>query len=263
MNQLPPPAPATWPPPTITPRVPTFVEPPPTPTLPVQAAIGAIVVLTASLLASKLLLDAVVGFEWPLVVYVAMLALVGYAPSLVWCRYVSRRWATGRLFRDVGLEPRWSDLAWGPLVWLGAVMTQLAMAAIVLALDVPISNNTEGISELQADRTYVVSLVVTAVVVAPFVEEIVFRGVVLRGLASRMPIVAALVVQAVLFGAAHADPVRGVGNVGLVLVLSGVGLALGVAAHLLRRIGPAIVAHALFNGVVLVIVLSGVADDLG
>lgn len=233
------------------------------PTLPLPAAIGAIIVLTVSLLASKALLDQLVGLGWPLMVYVLLLGTVGYGPSLMWCRYVSNRWGTGRLLHDVGLRPRWSDLAWGPLVWLGAVLTQVAMAAVVVALDVPISNNTEGISELQADRTYVISLVVTAVIAAPLVEEMVFRGLVLRGLASRLPIAAALLVQAVLFGAAHADPVRGVGNVGLVLVLSGVGMAFGLAVHLLRRIGPAVVAHALFNGVVLVIVLTGIADDLG
>ncbi len=235
----------------------------PATTLPLPAAVGAIIVLTASLLASKLLLDLLVSVQWPLVVYVVLLGVVGYGPPLLWCRYASARWGSGGLARDVGLQPRWSDLAWGPVVWFGAILTQLAMAAIVLALDVPISNNTEGISELQADRTYVVSLVVTAVIAAPLVEEMVFRGMVLRGLHSRLPIGVALVVQAVLFGAAHADPVRGVGNVGLVLVLAGVGMAFGVAAHLLRRIGPVVVAHALFNGVVLVIVLTGVADDLG
>jgi membrane protease YdiL (CAAX protease family) len=90
----------------------------------------------------------------------------------------------------------------------------------------------------------------------------VFRGVVLRGFNSRLPVLLSLVLQAVLFGAAHADPVRGVGNLGLILVLSGVGLALGIGAQLLGRIGPAVVAHALFNGAVLLVVLTGVADDL-
>ena len=46
------------------------------------------------------------------------------------------------------------------------------------------------------------------------------------------------------------------------MVLSGVGIAFGAAAVLLRRIGPTIVAHAIFNAAVLVIVLTGVADRL-
>ena len=48
---------------------------------------------------------------------------------------------------------------------------------------------------------------------------------------------------------------RGAGNIGLVLVLAAVGVAFGGAAYLLRRIGPTILAHAIFNGVVMAVVL--------
>jgi membrane protease YdiL (CAAX protease family) len=77
--------------------------------------------------------------------------------------------------------------------------------------------------------------------------------------------VLAIAVQGVLFGFAHSDPARGAGNIGLSLVLSAVGVALGTSAYLLRRIGPTVIAHAIFNGVVLIIVLSGILDeeDLG
>ena len=70
-----------------------------------------------------------------------------------------------------------------------------------------------------------------------------------------MAVVPAVAVQALLFGVAHIDPVRGSGNIGLALVLGAVGVALGGATYLLRRLGPAIIGHALFNGVVLAIVL--------
>jgi membrane protease YdiL (CAAX protease family) len=232
------------------------------PTLPLAAAAGAIVVLSASLLVSKYLLDAVVRFGWPLAVYVTILAAVGYGPSVWWCRHVSRRWGTGDLGVDIGLTPRFTDLGWGPVIWLGAVAAQVVIGAIVVGLGVPLAGNTDGIEEISADRTYVVSLVITAVIAAPIVEEMVFRGVVMRGLHSRLSIPVVVVVQGVLFGVAHVDPVRGVGNIGLVLVLSGVGSALGIAAVLLGRIGPSIVAHALFNGAVLLVVLSGIADRL-
>ena len=101
-----------------------------------------------------------------------------------------------------------------------------------------------------------ISLLVTAVVAAPVVEEMVFRGLMLRGLRSRMGAVAAVGLQGVLFGLAHVDPVRGTGNVGLVLVLGAVGVAFGGTAYLLRRIGPTIIAHAIFNGVVMAVVLT-------
>lgn len=258
---LPPPIPGSAVGPAV-PTAPARPAAPPLGTLPLSAAIGAIAVLTASLLVSKYLLDALVDLGWPVAVYVALLAVGGYGPSLWWCRYASRRWGTGSLRRDIGLEPRLVDLAWGPLVWVAAIAAQIGVAAIVLALRLPLAGNTEGLEDLGADRTYVVSLVIAAVIAAPIVEEMVFRGVVMRGLGSRLPVGAVVVVQGVLFGVAHVDPVRGSGNVGLVLVLSGVGIVLGGAVVLLGRIGPAIVAHALFNGVVLLIVLSGVADRL-
>ncbi len=240
---------------------PTFADPSPAaPTLPLVAAIGAMVVLTASLVASKFILEALVDFEWPLVAYVLLLALTGYGPSVAWCFYASRRWGTRRLSTDIGLTPQWADIGWGPVIWLAALGAQIAMAAIVVGLDVPISSNTDGVTELQADRTYIVSLVITAVIAAPIVEEMVFRGVVLRGFRSCTPVVLAIVLQGVLFGAAHFDPIRGRGNLGLVMVLSGVGIVFGAAAVLLRRIGPTMVAHAIFNGVVLIIVLTGVVD---
>ena len=236
--------------------------PTPAPTLPLAAAVGAVGVLSGSLIVSKYVLDSIVGFGWPVALYVALLAAVGYGPSLWWCRFASRRWGTGDLGTDIGLTPRLADLGWGPVIWLGAIGAQIVVGAVIVALGVPLVGNTEGIEEISADRTYVVSLVITAVIAAPVVEEMVFRGVVMSGLRSRLPIVAVVVLQGLLFGAAHIDPVRGVGNVGLVLVLAGVGVAFGVAVALLGRIGPSMVAHALFNGAVLLVVLTGAADRL-
>lgn len=260
MSSLPPPIPGTEAgPPSSAVRV---AVPRPAPTLPVVAAVGAVGVLSGSLIVSKYVLDSIVGFGWPVALYVALLATLGYGPSLWWCRFASRRWGTGDLGTDIGLTPRVGDLGWGPVIWLGAIGAQIVAGAVIVALGVPLVGNTEGIEEISADRTYVVSLVVTAVIAAPVVEEMVFRGVVMRGLRSRLPIVAVVVLQGLLFGAAHIDPVRGVGNIGLVLVLAGVGVAFGVAAALLGRIGPSMVAHALFNGAVLLVVLTGVADRL-
>ena len=37
---------------------------------------------------------------------------------------------------------------------------------------------------------------------------------------------------------AHFDPIRGTGNIGLILVLASVGCMLGAAAYLFRRIAP-------------------------
>jgi membrane protease YdiL (CAAX protease family) len=248
-----------WAPPTLFMPAPIGLAPPiaPHPSLPLSAAGGALVILLLSLVAGRLLVDVLTRFDWPLLVYVALLTAIAYGPSIAWCWYVSRRWGTGRLTADVGLRFRWSDAGWGPLIWIAAFVVQIGIAALVIAFDIPLTSNTERVSDIDADRAYVIALGITAVIAAPIVEEMVFRGIVMRGLRARLGAVATVTVQAVFFGAAHFDPVRGTGNIGLVMVLSAVGGALGLGAYLLRRIGPTILAHAIFNGVVLIIVLTG------
>jgi membrane protease YdiL (CAAX protease family) len=236
-----------------------FLEREPHPQLPLRAAVGALVILVTSLLVGRALLELLIELDWPVLVYVALLGMLGYGPSLVWCWYVRRRWG-GAVWSGVGWEFRWSDLGWGPLAYLSALGTQIVVALMVLLLDIPLSSNVEDVQDLDVDRSYIVATVITAVVAAPVVEEIVFRGVVMRGFLSRMQPVFAIVLQGVLFGVAHVDPVRGWGNVGLAIVLSGVGVAFGVAAYLLRRIGVTVIAHAIFNGIVMIIVLTGVLD---
>jgi uncharacterized protein len=226
------------------------------PVLPLQVAVGAVVVLIGSLIASRYLLEYLVSFDWPIAVYALIGTAVGYGPSVWWCLYASRRWGTGRLVADLGVRFRWSDAGWGPLTWLAALGCEIVVIIVIEIVDIPLVGNTEGIGELDLDRTYVISLLITAVVAAPFVEEMVFRGLMLRGLRSRLGAVAAVGVQGGLFGLAHVDPVRGTGNVGLVLVLAAVGVAFGGAAYLLRRIGPTIIAHAIFNGIVMAVVLT-------
>jgi CAAX protease family protein len=229
----------------------------PHPSLPIAAAAGALVILLGSLVGGRLLIDVLSEFEWPVLVYAALLTTIGYGPSLVWCSYVSRRWGSGRVTADVGLRFRWSDAGWGPVIWIAAFVAQIAVAAVIIVLDIPLTSNTERVSDIDADRAYVIALAVTACVAAPIVEEMVFRGVVMRGLLARLGAFSTVVLQAVFFGAAHFDPVRGTGNIGLVMVLSAVGAAFGLGAYLLRRIGPTVVAHAIFNSVVLIIVLTG------
>ena len=238
---------------------PVFEERQAHPRLPLVAAMGALGVLIGSLLVGRTM-GALVAALGPDVLAFAVAVSLGYGPSIVWAWYVVRRWGDGSP-SAVGWKFRWVDLGWGPLTWLAAIASQLVMYGLVVLFHIPISSNVEDVSDPDITRLYQVATVLAAVVAAPIVEELVFRGLVLRGFLSRMGPVPAIALQGVLFGFAHSDPVRGAGNLGLGLVLSAVGIALGTSAYLLRRIGPTVVAHAIFNGVVLLIILSGVLDD--
>jgi membrane protease YdiL (CAAX protease family) len=220
---------------------------PPHQQLPLPVALVTVVTLLASLVASRYAIEWLAQYRWPIVVYVALSALIGYAPSLLVGMWASRRWGTGSLRADSGLVFRRIDIGWGVVTWLVCLGTQALIAFVVLSLDIPFISNTEGIDDLAADRGYILSMLVVAVLVAPVVEEMLFRGLLFRGLLSRMGVVLAVAVQAVLFGMAHFDPSRGTGNIGLIMVLSGVGAVLGGAEFVIRRIGPTIVAHFIIN----------------
>lgn len=257
-----------WPAPDARPNAAAGPVPPPVraqkdphETLPLAAGVGALIVLAVSLVVSKFILDLLVDQGWPTFVYVILISIMGYGPSIWWWRFASQRWGSGHMVDDAGVRPRFADLGWAPVIWLVALGVQAALASVVIGLDIPFSSNTEEIGDLAADRSYSVAIVVAAVIAAPIVEEVVFRGLLMRSLLSAMHAVPAIVLQGVLFGVAHADPVRGAGNLGLALVLSGVGVAFGAAAYLLRRVGPTVLAHAILNGVVMVILLTGVLDD--
>jgi membrane protease YdiL (CAAX protease family) len=238
---------------------PVFEEREAHPHLPLAAAMGALGILLGSLLVGRTMGALVAEFA-PDVLGFAVAVVIGYGPSLMWAWHVMRRWGDGSP-STVGWKFRWIDLGWGPLTWLAAIASQLVMYGLVVLFHIPITSNVEDVSDPDITRFYQVMTVLAAVVAAPMVEELVFRGVVMRGFLSRLGPVPAIALQGVLFGFAHSDPVRGAGNLGLGLVLSAVGIALGTSAYLLRRIGPTVVAHAIFNGVVLIIILSGVLDD--
>jgi membrane protease YdiL (CAAX protease family) len=214
-------------------------------------------VILVSLIVSRYALDGVVRFHWPIAVYVFLTGLIGYGPVVAYCFWGSKRWGRGSFRDDSGLYFRVVDIGWGPVTWLCCLGAEIVVGTLIYATHIPITSNVEDVHDIAADRGYVIALLILAVVAAPIVEEIVFRGVVLRGLLEHMGPTGAVTVQACVFGMAHFDPVRGTGNIGLIMVLSGVGAALGGAAYLFRRIGPTIIAHAILNAIAMAVALSG------
>jgi uncharacterized protein len=227
----------------------------PHPTLPIAAAIGALAITIVSLIGSRFILEQFARFDFPIPVYVALAAIVGYGPMVAYCIWASQRWGSGRPAADLGLKLRWVDAGWGPVTYLVCLVCQIVVGVIIVATHIPLTSNTEGLDRLAGDRDVLVAFLITAVIVAPIVEEMVFRGVVLRGLLSKVAPQLAIVLQGTMFGLVHLDPARGVGNIGLIIVLSVVGIVLGAAAFTLRRIGTTMVAHAIYNGVAMIIVL--------
>jgi membrane protease YdiL (CAAX protease family) len=90
-------------------------------------------------------------------------------------------------------------------------------------------------------------LILSVAVGAPLVEELFFRGLLLRSLRRRMPDWAAVALSAVAFGIAHGSALP-VDAVLLVMIsLTAFGAILAVLALRTGRLGPGIVTHAVFN----------------
>lgn len=180
--------------------------------------------------------------------------VVQYLAMFVMCAAVSRRWGSGSLRQDLGLQFRRRDLLHGVVGWLagmgmiGVMGTALRYLGVPTTTNNPLTNSTDA-RVVSVPQWVAIGLVgVVMIVVAPLFEELLFRGVLLRSLRSRLPVAAALGVQALAFGLFHFDPRRGVGNIGLLVVLSGIGLMLGMIARRSEgRLSGSILAHGLHN----------------
>lgn len=87
-----------------------------------------------------------------------------------------------------------------------------------------------------------------AVFIAPFCEEVFFRGFVFPGLRRGMSVGWAILISSLLFAIAHADP-------GSFPVLFVIGLALAFLRWRTRSLWPCILLHMLNNGVAALVII--------
>ena len=216
------------------------------PTFDARALRPALIGLVASVLAARgagtLLLDHVgVSTE----VFIVSFYTILFVGMWLTCLTISRRYGTGEPVRDFGLSWKPSDLWRGLLAFFMArVLQVIAMLPWSGHLD-RLRRLTEGLERVSIS-TFVIFAIV-AVVGAPVLEELVFRGVIQRSLAARYGYGWAIPVQAVLFGLYHLTPGLGSTNIPYVVGLSTAGLVLGWAAWKWRRLGPSSTAHFLVN----------------
>lgn len=125
-----------------------------------------------------------------------------------------------------------------PMVELTTLATRLVPAmAHPPEVDAAITALTRIDSPLRA-----VTVPLTFVVIAPVTEELLFRGLLLRGLRARHGRTTAIVTSAVLFGAFHLDAPA-------LLFATLMGLVLGIVAERTGSTMPSIALHAGFNAV--------------
>jgi membrane protease YdiL (CAAX protease family) len=171
----------------------------------------------------------------------------------------SRRQGTGHFLADLGVRFRWVDL-WGIAIGLGSqVVISLLYAPFrhdIHDFNGPTNKLTGG-----AHGGGYLLIALATVVVAPFMEELFFRGLLFKGLARLMTpvpvgattargvgVVVAVVVDGLLFGLAHGEWVQ---LAGLALF----GMVLAAVSYRTGRLGMNMVSHATFNLVAVLVIL--------
>jgi membrane protease YdiL (CAAX protease family) len=185
------------------------------------------------------------------------LSLAGQAVSQIglWTGMVgvtlvaSRRKGAGTLAEDFGFRAKWSDIGLGVVV---AIAVQLLVLPAIAYLLRPLLGEPEVSGPVQdlLDKSQgpaFAGLILSVAVGAPIVEELFFRGLLLRSLQRRMPNWAAVALCAVAFGIAHGSALP-VDAVLLVMIsLTVFGAILAVMAIRTGRLGPSIMTHSVFN----------------
>jgi membrane protease YdiL (CAAX protease family) len=176
----------------------------------------------------------------------------GYLGITLWAT-----WTKGRgPVLDLGCTTRWYDAPVGLAV--GIATQVLVLPALYAPIFWLTGSDTEELSapakELAERAGSTASWLLFALLVgvcAPVVEELFYRGLLLRSLTKRgMPVVAAVVVSAAVFAAIHFQVLQFAG-------LFAFGLIAGALAARSGRLGPSIWAHIGFNMTTVVVLYLG------
>lgn len=161
----------------------------------------------------------------------------------------SHRKGAGTLSRDFGFRLRWPDLGVGVLVALAVQLLVLPGIAFLLRplLGEPeVSGPVQDLLDKSQGPAFL-GLVLSVAVGAPLVEELFFRGLLLRSLQRRVPNSVAVGLSALAFGLSHGSSLPVDAVVLVIVSLTVFGAVLAALAVRTGRLGPSIVTHAAFN----------------
>lgn len=163
------------------------------------------------------------------------------------------------LVRDIGWRFRPIDLLWGLSVGL---LTRVVASLLEIALYGRMAPPGAILGTMVYDGWWLFGMLLAPVLIAPVVEEVFFRGLLLRAVRSAasvngggrsLSIGIAVVVSGAVFALVHVLQ-AGSGAAVVVIGLSTFvfGLAAATVAALTGRLGGAIIAHVTFNALVIV-----------
>lgn len=218
-------------------------------------AVAAVLTVPAVVVLSLLALAALPEVPDAAATAVATVLLAGLTVLVV--RRPARQ--SGGAERALGLDlPEWTDtgqvVLWSLLLLVAQGLSIALLVALVPRLrGVPV-DNASFLREEPPLALIVIAL--AAVLLAPVIEEVLFRGVVLQGLMPRLGFWPAALLSSLGFGLFHATG-TGVEAVPIVVATGVFGLGLCLLARRTGRLGPGIGVHALRNAVAIGVVVLG------
>jgi hypothetical protein len=178
-----------------------------------------------------------------------------------WLTLVARRTGLGSLGADFGLTFR-PALARGigELKWLliGVGVQIVALVPTLLLQEIHGEGAKQDVVRTaeQAHGLQVLLMVVGVALVAPLTEELLFRGVLLRGLLRRTTPAIAVFGSALIFGLVHAVGDPSVGTLIALPAIVALGVVSGYQAVRTGDLARSVMLHVGFNGLSVVLLFS-------
>jgi membrane protease YdiL (CAAX protease family) len=180
---------------------------------------------------------------------------IGLVGSVV---LATRRKGSGSLGTDFGWGFRWIDLALGAGVAIGAQVVIIPGVAFLLRPLLGRPNVDAPVEDLinESHGAAIVGLFLVAAVGAPIVEELFFRGLLLRSIQKRLGTGWAIAGSSIFFGLAHPNDLGLEAQLLVMAALAALGVALATLAVKTGRLGPSMIAHSVFNAISLIVALN-------
>jgi membrane protease YdiL (CAAX protease family) len=173
--------------------------------------------------------------------------ILGYVPILgymaVILPWLSRR-GMAEILGRFGSTQFFTGLAGGVLMWLAVMVVGAAEAAF---FGKPPEQNAIRLFQNSQPGLWLDLMALVAVTLAPFVEELVFRGFVFNAL-WRLPFPIAATVSGLIFGAAH-------GQTAGILPLAAGGIVLAAVYARTGSLWASMITHGSFNAITLTLLL--------
>jgi membrane protease YdiL (CAAX protease family) len=169
-----------------------------------------------------------------------------------------------------GRRPFWKniDFGWPPnstpamttLVSVGVAILLFSLAYVITAMYGERKTDLDLMIESSIYTRFATAFV--AVVTAPLIEELIYRGLIYKALEKAAGVAISVVVVSLLFAGVHVFQYRN--NLAVIAVITLLSITLTVARAVSGKVLPAFIIHLVFNGIqsVLIVLSAFVGKDL-